>query len=438
MADTLDNLDRLAQRLEDRTAKVCVIGLGYVGLPLAIGLTHAGYSVLGLEADPERAGLVARGESYVGDVSDEQLQAALARGFAATEDTGRLTEAEVFLITVPTPYTKTKQPDLSYIRQAVGAVADNLLPGRLIVLESTTYPGTTRELLIPRLERTGLKSGVDFEAAYSPERLEPGNRHHVLENTPKIVGGATERATQMCVTLYSSLVGEVVPVSSPDIAEMAKLLENTYRHVNIALANEMARLCHGLGIDVWEVIDAAATKPFGFAPFRPGPGVGGHCIPIDPYYLTYKAQEAEIHAPLIAEAGRVNDGMPDWVVQRVADTLNRVGKSLAGSELLIMGVAYKRDVGDLRESPALRVMERLQRKGVSLRYHDPLVPELPAAWNGMRSVPLTKEEVRRVDCVLVLTDHSAVDYDLIARHAARILDTRNAFRSHADAPVERL
>jgi len=438
MSSSAEILDRLLERIRSRSAPVCVIGQGYVGLPLAVELTAAGYPVIGLEADAVRAQRLLDGASYVGDISDARLREALDAGYTPTDDPAALAAAEVVLITVPTPYTKTKQPDLSYVRQAIAAVCDHLQPGRLIVLESTTYPGTTRELMIPALESTGMKLGVEFEVAYSPERLEPGNSSHGLRNTPKIVGGATPLATEMAAALYRSVVTEVVAVSSPDTAEMAKLLENTYRHVNIALANEMARICHELGVDVWEVIQAAASKPFGFQPFYPGPGVGGHCIPIDPYYLTWKAQEADQHAPLIAEAGRVNDGMPEWVVHRVGDALNRVGRSVARSRVLIVGVAYKANVGDVRESPALRVIERLHKKEAILRYHDPYVPEVQANGLQLSSVPLTEEEVRQADCVLILTGHRNVDYSLLARESRCILDTRNAMQAHNAPQVERL
>ena len=435
---TPDVLTRLHQRIRERTAAVCVIGLGYVGLPLAVELTRAGFPVAGLEADVDRAEALAAGRSCVADVTDQKLRAALGRGFRPTSDVDALSDSEVILITVPTPYTKTKQPDLSYVREAITSIAGHLRPGRLVILESTTYPGTTRELLIPALEATRLRNGKDFETAYSPERIDPGSAGRGLGETPKVVGGATPRATSMSVDLYSSITRHVAPVSSTDVAEMSKLLENTYRHVNIALANEMARLCHELNVDVWEVIEAAATKPFGFAPFYPGPGVGGHCIPIDPYYLTWKAQQAEVHAPLIAEAGRVNDSMPDWVVQRVGDALNGHGKSLGQSRILVIGVTYKRDVADLRESPALRVMKRLRRKGADLVYHDPMVPALVTEWGRLESVELTGSEIERADCVLVLTDHSNVDYGLLAGHARLIFDSRNALAGHPSTNVERL
>ncbi len=423
-----DLLTTLHNRIRDRSAVIAVVGQGYVGLPLSAALSGAGFRVIGLEADPDRVAALNEGRSYIPDIGDPTLAEMLAHGYAATGDAAGLVEAEIVLITVPTPYTKTKQPDLTFIQQSARAIAGQLRPGTLVVLESTTYPGTTEELLAPELEQSGLKAGVDFEVAYSPERIEPGNANFGLGNTPKVVGGLTPRARDLAIAVYSTIVEQVVPVSSCAAAEMTKLLENTYRHVNIALANEMAQLCHRIGINVWEVIGAAATKPFGFSPFYPGPGVGGHCIPIDPYYLVWKAQEQEAVARLVEQAGQINERMPDWVVERVADLLNDRGKSLRGSRILLLGVSYKRDVPDLRESPALRVLEKLHRKGADLVYHDPHVPALPWHFGGLRSQELTAEVLAESDCVIVLTDHLGIDWELVRQHAPIALDTRNAFK----------
>nr|AQQ74441.1 hypothetical protein [uncultured bacterium] len=424
MSDLLD-------RIRQRAATVAVIGQGYVGLPLAMSFAQAGFRVIGVEADAEKVRRLNAGESYIPDVSPAALREAIGTGYEATCDPARLGEADAILITVPTPYTKTKQPDMTYVQQAARAVAAHLRPGQLVILESTTYPGTTESLLRPELEKTGLVAGKEFELAYSPERIEPGNRSFGLANTPKVVGGLTPNAGELAVALYGTIVAQVVPVSSPAAAEMTKLLENTYRHVNIALANEMAQLCHRLGLNVWEVIGAAATKPFGFSAFYPGPGVGGHCIPIDPYYLVWTAQENETVARLVELAGQINDSMPDWVIERIADLLNDRGKSLRGSRILLVGVSYKKDVPDLRESPALKVLEKLHRKGAQITYHDPLVPSLPWHFGALQSVPLTEEGLAEVDCAVLLTDHTSLDRELLARHAAVVLDARNALKDHA-------
>jgi UDP-N-acetyl-D-glucosamine dehydrogenase len=431
-------MDSLKHAIEDRSARVAVIGQGYVGLPLAMSFSQAGYPVLGIEADPEKVAALNAGTSFIPDISDGTLREAQSRGYEATLDSARLAWADAILITVPTPYTKTKQPDMTYVQQAARAVAANLRRGQLIILESTTYPGTTEELLLPELQARGLKAGEDFEVAYSPERIDPGNAAYGLANTPKVVGGLTPRAAELAAVLYSSIARQVVVVSSAAAAEMTKLLENTYRHVNIALANEMAQLCHKLGINVWEVIEAAATKPFGFSAFFPGPGVGGHCIPIDPYYLIWKAQEHETVARMVELAGQINDRMPEWVVERVMDVLNDYGRSLRGSRVLLVGVSYKKDIPDMRESPALKVLEKLHQKGARLAYHDPFVPSLPWHYGGLASTPLTPETLAEIDCAVLLTDHSQLDREMLVRHAPVILDTRNALRDFRQPNVVRL
>lgn len=422
-------MEQLRQAIHDRTARIAIIGQGYVGLPLAMAFVQAGFPVLGLEADADKVSALNAGTSYVPDIPNSALKEALSQGYEATADSERLHEADVILITVPTPYTKTKQPDMTYVQQAARAVAAQLRPGQLVVLESTTYPGTTEDLLLPELEARGLKGGRDFEVAYSPERIEPGNRHFGLHNTPKVVGGLTLRAGELAAALYGQIVERVVPVSSSAAAEMTKLWENTYRHVNIALVNELAQLCHRLSINVWEVVEAAGSKPFGFSAFYPGPGVGGHCIPIDPYYLVWKAQESDTVARMVELAGHINDRMPDWVVERVADALNDRGRSLRGSRILLLGMSYKKDVPDLRESPSLKVLEKLRQKGAELSYHDPLVPSLPWHFGGLDSVSLTEDTLAEADCVVLLTDHTELDRELLATHSPLVLDTRNAMQS---------
>ncbi len=428
----------LMRAIQENTARVAIIGQGYVGLPLSMAFSQVGFPVLGLEVDPEKVAALNAGQSYIPDIPEAQVREARARGFEATVDPARLAEADAILITVPTPYTKTKQPDMTYVQQAARAVSAHLRPGQLIILESTTYPGTTEELLLPELETSGLKAGVDFEVAYSPERIDPGNRTYTLWNTPKVVGGMTPRATEAAASLYAKVAEKVVVVSSTAAAEMTKLLENTYRHVNIALANEMAQLCHRMGINVWEVVEAAGSKPFGFTAFYPGPGVGGHCIPIDPYYLIWKAQENDTVARLVELSGQINERMPDYVVERVADLLNDHGRSLRGSRILLLGVSYKKDIPDMRESPALKVLEKLHQKGAHLSYHDPFVPSLPWHYAGLASVPLTPDAVSGADCVVLLTDHSQIDHELLVRNAKAILDTRNALKGYRGGNIVRL
>jgi UDP-N-acetyl-D-glucosamine dehydrogenase len=429
----------LRQRIEIAQARVSVLGLGYVGLPLATAFAEAGFEVVGLDVDPCKIAAIAQGDSYIDDIDRDtfgrQVQAGRLR---ATSDPDVLAEADVAVICVPTPYTKTKQPDLTFIYQAAAMIAERLHPGMLVILESTTYPGTTQEVLLPLLEARGLVCGRDFELAYSPERVDPGNARFGLRNTPKIVAGITPAARQMAASLYGHVAERVVPVSEPRVAEMAKLLENTFRHVNIALANEMAMLCGEMGINIWETIDAAATKPFGFMPFYPGPGVGGHCIPIDPYYFSWKCREHDRQARLIELAGDINDRMPEVVVERVAEALNSQSRSLRNSRILLLGVSYKKDVGDLRESPALKVIERLHRKGAEVSYHDPHVPVCANGKGPMTSVPLDEATLRRADCVVILTDHSGLPYDTVIREAKMVVDTRNVLRDGDPARVVRL
>jgi UDP-N-acetyl-D-glucosamine dehydrogenase len=429
----------LADKIDATQAQVAVIGLGYVGLPLAVAFCQAGFPVVGLDVDRRKARAILAGHSPVDDLSDDALGRLVCDGqLQVTTNSEVLAEADAVIICVPTPCSKGKQPDLSCVRSAGSQIRDHLRPDQLVILESTTYPGTTEEVLLPLLETTGLRCGIDFELAYSPERVDPGNPRFTLKNTPKIVAGVTPRARDLAAALYRRVADQVVLVSDPRVAEMAKLLENTFRHVNIALANEMALLCGELGINIWEVIDAAATKPFGFMPFYPGPGVGGHCIPIDPFYFSWKCREHDQQARLIELAGEINDRMPEVVVERVTEALNARGKSLQGSRVLLVGVSYKKDVGDVRESPALKVMARLHRKGAHLSYHDPHVPICMNGKGPITSVALEEEVLASADCVVILTDHSGLPYQRILRTAAVVVDTRNVLREFDTPNVIRL
>jgi UDP-N-acetyl-D-glucosamine dehydrogenase len=431
---------QLRDLIDTRRAEICVVGLGYVGLPLAISLAEAGFSVRGLDVAADKVQQLREGQSYILDVPDASvaLQREQGRFRPETDAAAAIAGSHVVIITVPTPYTKAKQPDLKYVMDATEMVRDSLRPGMLVILESTTYPGTTQEIVLPRLEQKGLRCGEDFLLAYSPERIEPGNKRFGLKNTPKIVGGVTADATATAAAVYASIIDQVVQVSTPRVAEMAKLLENTFRHVNIALANEMAILCHEMGINIWEVIDAAATKPFGFMPFYPGPGVGGHCIPIDPFYFAWKVQEFQGCAKFIELAGQVNDQMPEVVVRLVQDALNDQKKSLNGARVIVLGVAYKRDIDDMRESPALHIIERLFAKGADVCYHDPFVPSADTAAGTFQSIDFTPETIAAADAVVIVTDHTDVAYDQLLAHGQLIIDTRNAMKGHEDSRIVRL
>jgi len=420
--------------IESGRARVGVIGLGYVGLPLAVEFARRGLRATGFEVDARKAEAVNRGESYIADVAPGALGEAVSAGrLRATTDFGELSSCDAVIVCVPTPLRKTKEPDVSYILAAAGEIARRLRRGQLVVLESTTYPGTTDEILLPMFEGRGLRLDEDFLLAFSPERVDPGNPQFQTHNIPKVVGGCTEDSTEAAAALYGRVVGEVHAVSSARVAEAAKLLENTFRAVNIGMANEMARLCYHLGIDTWEVIRAAATKPFGFMPFYPGPGIGGHCIPLDPHYLSWKARQHGFESRFIGLAEEVNSRMPEHVVQLVADGLNEERKALKGSRVLVLGVAYKRDVSDVRESPALSIIDRLRAKGARVRYHDPHIPELSfddahteGGGEPLGSVELTEGELRAADCCVIVTDHSRVDYRRLCEHSKLIVDTRNA------------
>jgi UDP-N-acetyl-D-glucosamine dehydrogenase len=429
--------DTLFEKLNNRTAHVGVVGLGYVGLPLAVELARAGFRTTGIDLDARKVDAINRGESYIQDVPTRDVAEFHKAGrLSATTDPAIVRSLDTVNICVPTPLRKTKDPDLSYVVSAVERIADHLHPGLLVILESTTYPGTTDEVVLPILEKGGLKAGQDFFLAFSPERVDPGNEKWTTKNVPKIVGGMTPACTRLAKALYSASIDTVIEVSSPKVAEMVKLLENTFRAVNIGLVNELALMCDRLGISVWEVVDAAATKPFGFMPFYPGPGLGGHCIPIDPFYLSWKAKEVGFEARFIELAGHVNGAMPHHVVDKVSDALNSQSKAIRGSTILILGISYKRDIDDMRESPALDVMAVLHQKGARLSYHDPYVGHLPGReWPGgvdLSSVALTPETLSRSDCAVIITDHRGFDYDLITRHAPLIVDSRNAIkRAHS-------
>jgi len=416
----------LIGKAERREALFGVIGLGYVGLPLAVELVNAGYRVLGYDVSQRVVDGLNAGRSHIKDISDAQVQAVLTGGrFSATTDASRLAEPDAISICVPTPLSKFKDPDMSYIVAATEAVKRTLRRGQAIILESTTYPGTTREVMLPALEATGLKVGADFFLAFSPERVDPGNATYGTRNTPKVVGGITPACSRVACALYQPAIETLVPVSTTEAAELVKLLENTFRSVNIGLVNEMAIVCDKLGVDVWEVIEAAATKPFGFMKFLPGPGLGGHCIPIDPHYLAWKMRGLNYKTRFIDLAGEVNTEMPVFWVRKVGEALNDRGRSVKGAKVLVLGVAYKRNIDDLRESPALDIIRLLEQQGATVRYHDPYVASFEENGHQMQSVALNEAEVRAADCVMVVTDHDIMDYAMVKRCAAAVVDTRH-------------
>ena len=432
-------LRRFETRMARRSARIGVIGLGYVGLPLAVEFARAGYRVTGFEIDAHRAAVLNRGRSYIQDVPTASVRELVRSGhLRATLDFDELRRMDVVDICVPTPLRKTKDPDVSYIVAALEEIAPRLKRGQLVVLESTTYPGTTDELMRPKLEEGGFRAGRDYFLAFSPERVDPGNPLYQTQNIPKVVGGLTAECTRAASVLYGAVIEKVVPVDSTRVAEMVKLLENTFRSVNIGLVNEMALLCDRMGIDVWQVIEAAATKPFGFMPFYPGPGLGGHCIPIDPFYLSWKARESGFEARFIELAGQVNGSMPHHVVKRVGEALNSRRKSVRGAKLLILGVAYKADIDDVRESPSLDIMELLEKQGARVEYCDPLVPVIRHGNQILRSRPFRPSSLRAADCVVIATAHKMFDYRAIARHAGVIVDTRNALKGRRTRGVFRL
>ncbi|MBO8151815.1 MAG: nucleotide sugar dehydrogenase [Candidatus Marinimicrobia bacterium] len=419
----------LKEKIKNKSAKVGIIGLGYVGLPLAMEFAKEGFSVVGIDVSREKVDKLNQGENYIIDVNDNDLKWAIEkRLFRATTDYSVIKNVDAISICVPTPLRKTKDPDVSFIIAATEELAKFIHKDLIIILESTTYPGTTRELVLPILERSGLKVGGDFYLAFSPERVDPGNPIYKTKNTPKVLGGITKSCTEMAKLLYEQIIEKVVPVSSTESAEMVKLLENTFRSINIGLANEMALMCDRLGVDVWEIIEAAGTKPFGFMKFYPGPGLGGHCIPIDPFYLSWKMKLLNYNAKFIELAGEINSSMPEYVVTLVADGLNMKRKTINGSKVLIIGVSYKKDIDDTRESPALDVMKLLEARGANLEYHDPFVERIVLNGKELRSVDIGENKLKSYDAVVIITDHSNIDYQMIQKYSSIVVDTRNAIK----------
>lgn len=420
-------MKELEKGISDKSSRIGIIGLGYVGLPLALAFSQAGFKVTGFDIQQKRVDLVNRGISYIGDIKNDALSNALAGSLLqATTDQSRLKEMDAICICVPTPLNKTKEPDLSYVKGESEQLSKYLQPGQLIVLESTTYPGTTREVMLPILERSGLKGGVDFYLAYSPERVDPGSKKYNIKNTPKIVGGLNPQSTKLAELLYKQVAEVVIPVSSPEVAEMAKVFENVFRNINIALVNELSQLCEKMGISVWEVIDSASTKPFGYMTFYPGPGIGGHCIPLDPHYLANKAREYDFHTRFIELAAEINENMPYHVVSRLMEALNNKGKSLKGAKILVLGAAYKKNIEDMRESPSLKLVELLKQKGAEVSYNDPYISRIQLAKEVLNSVDLSKDVLSSMDCILLATDHSSYNLEEIASQSKLLFDARGA------------
>ena len=428
--------EELLQKIQQRTVIAGVIGLGYVGLPLAVEKAKAGFRTIGFDIQKGKVDMVNAGKNYIGDVVDSELSDLVRTGrLSATSDFSFIRDVDFVAICVPTPLDAHQQPDISYVESSAKAVAGYLHPGMMVVLESTTYPGTTEELIRPILESTGLRCGTDFYLGFSPERVDPGNRIYKTKNTPKVVGCIGDDATEVISAMYEAVLeSPVFRASSPSVAEMTKILENTYRNINIGLINEMAILCHKMGIDLWEVIEAAKTKPFGFTPFYPGPGLGGHCIPLDPYYLSWKAREYGFHTSMIESSMMINDRMPDYVVERVGDMLNhRFAKALKGSRILVLGVAYKQDIDDYRESPAVRVIEGLRKEGAEIVFYDPHIPRYRYKGNWYEGLAdLTAEDLERADAVVITTAHTTVDYAFVQRHSKAVFDTKNVTRNLPD------
>ena len=422
---------KLKNKIENRNARIGVIGLGYVGLPLAMEFVRAGFRVTGFDVDPKKIKKLNRGDNYIQDVEDKSVELAVSNNqFSATHDFSEIQNLDAVSICVPTPLNKQKNPDISFINQVIESIKNYIHSDMLIILESTTYPGTTRELVLPELESSGLKVGRDFFLCFSPERIDPGNQNYKTDNTPKVLGGITPECGKAGELLYETIVSKVVIVSSPESAEMVKLLENTFRAINIGLANEVAIMCEKLGIDVWEVIDAAATKPFGFMKFTPGPGLGGHCIPIDPHYLSWKLKALDYNARFIQLAGEVNTAMPFHVVDLVRSGLNRNQKSIRGSQILVIGVAYKKNVNDTRESPALDVMKLLENDGAILSFYDPHVSKVPLNGNHISGIEsLNENNLQSSDAVIIMTDHDLIDFQYIAEKSDLIIDTRNVINT---------
>jgi len=435
MSEKDENQKILEKKIVQHKAKIGIIGLGYVGLPLAVEFSKAGFDVTGIEINKDKVKMINRGESYIQDVKKKELQELVKNNkLKATTDFSVLKSMDVVSICVPTPLSKTKDPDISYITAAVEEIAKNLHQGQLIVLESTTYPGTTREIILPKLASKKFREGKDFYLAFSPERTDPGNKIYTIRNTPKIVGGITKKCASIAVILYEQIIDEVVPVSTTEAAEMVKLLENTFRIVNVGLVNEIALICDRLKLDTWEVIDAASTKPFGFMAFYPGPGLGGHCIPVDPHYLSWKLKALNFYARFIELAGEINIKMPEFLVSKIDAALNEREKSIKGSKILILGVAYKSNVSDARESPALDVIRLLKERGGKVVYNDPYVPQV----EGLKSIPVTESALRNADCVVITTAHRNYDYEQIVAKARLIIDSRNATKGIKNKKIVKL
>jgi len=427
------------RRINRKEIRVCVIGLGYVGLPLAIEFSKKGFHVLGIDIDKDRIAHIKRKESYISDITTNELRRIIASGrFSASSKFQALKEADVVIICVPTPLKRKYYPDISYIKQAVNSIAKNMKRGSLVILESTTYPGTTEEVILPLLESKGLKCGKDFYLAFSPERIDPGNTRYPVNKIPKVVGGVTREATELTKALYRNVIDKVVPVSSARVAEAVKLLENTFRLINIGLIDELAMMAHKMNIDIWEVIEAAKTKPFGFMPFYPGPGVGGHCIPKDPLYLYWKAKLHGFKPRFIKLASEIITRMPEYVVERLSQILDRQGIALSKAKILIIGVTYKKDIKDLRKSPALDIIEILQKNNTSVSYCDPLIPYLKFNHTSLRSIKLNKENLKKFDCVVIGTEHSNINYQFLLRNSRIIFDARNVFKGIKNEKVVKL
>ncbi|MFC1964504.1 nucleotide sugar dehydrogenase [Chloroflexota bacterium] len=430
---------KLEEKIGDKSATIGIVGLGYVGLPLAAAFAKAGFKVLGVDVQQKRVDAVNQGQSYIADVTAKSTKYVIANNrLQATTDQRRLKETDAICICVPTPLTKTKDPDLSYVINESKEISKCLQTGQLIVLESTTYPGTTGEVVLPILERSGLKGGSDFYLAFSPERVDPGNKKFSISNTPKIVGGIDSRSTDLAKILYQQVVETIVTVSCPEVAEMTKVFENVFRSVNIALVNELAQLCEKMGISVWEVIDAASTKAFGYVPFYPGPGIGGHCIPLDPYYLANKAREHDFHTRFIELAAEINESMPYYVTSRIMEALNAQGRSLNGAKVLVLGVAYKKDVEDTRESPSLKLIQLLSGKGAKVNFNDPYVTKISLPQGELTSVKLTKANLSSADCVVIATAHSCYNMDQVITHAKLVFDARGVTRGLKGYNIVRL
>lgn len=432
--------EKLKKKIENGTAKLGVLGLGYVGLPLAVEKAKAGFDVIGFDVQLKKVELVNEGRNYIGDVVDDDLSLLVAKGkLKASDDFSLIAQCDCVSICVPTPLDQFQQPDISYVESSAKQVAAYAHPGMLVVLESTTYPGTTEEVILPLLEEKGFQAGKDIFLAFSPERVDPGNRLYKTKNTPKVVGGVSEDCTDLAATLYGKVLdSEIFRVSSPKVAEMEKILENTFRNINIALANEMAVLCHKMDIPVWEVIDAAKTKPYGFMAFYPGPGLGGHCIPIDPFYLTWKARAFDYHTRLIETSGEINNAMPEYVTERISHILNRSKKPLNGSRVFLLGVAYKADIDDMRESPVLKIVSILEKAGAEVVCNDPFIPSFRVDGKEYRSVEISEETLSQADIAVITTSHSCYDVNFILSHSAAVFDTRNATKGIQAENLERL